>query len=107
LTFDPIEFDRVLTIRDVAQVGIDHCGDPSVITFITNLTDVSRRQAEYSKYRSARPEVAAASARLNAIIEGLGRRYRSRDEPSAVYCRQKFENVINGTHMMLDALGKQ
>lgn len=106
LQFDPLEFDRFVTMKELAQEGYMLCGKPGVDQKADQLTSLVRHQNLYAASRTTRNDIRIATQNLTNIIEGLDRRYDDPNPPSITYCREKFDNISNATSIIMSTMGK-
>lgn len=107
LTFDALEFDRYLTIREIAVKANTACDTPDFPLYLGMLKSEVDHQVTYSNYRSGgRPNISSAATELKTIVDGLYDKYKATEEPSAEYCRQKTNNISTGAEIIVKELGK-
>lgn len=107
IQFDSLEYDRYITIKEIADNAIQQCGTPVVIYDISNIKTSMDHQYLYSVNREARPQVASAAASLKELVDGLYNRYASSSEPPSIaYCQEKFKNISLGATTVVRTLGR-
>ena len=106
LQFDNLEFDRFITMKEIAQQGVLTCGKPEVKAYVTRMTEIMRHQNLYSMNRPTRNDIRIATQKLTDIIETMNSRYSRSSTPSIAYCQQKFENISSGSSTIISTIGK-
>jgi hypothetical protein len=104
VAFDSLEYDRYITIKEVADHTTTLCGDTNINIVIGSLKTSMDHQYVYSSYRTGRPQIADASKNLKDLVDGLYTRYQS-GIPSIGYCQEKLKNVSTGTTLIIKVLG--
>ncbi len=106
LNFDSGEFDRFLTIRELASTSISLCG---TLEFESNLKIIkvsTDHQYNYSTLRVSRPQIAGATTSLKSMVDELYNRYQVTPKPSVEYCKIKTNNIVIGSNIIAVELGK-
>lgn len=105
ITFDPLEYDRYVSIKQLADNAFSECGTPVVVSRINELKQSADHQYLYSSNRANRPHIAHASQELRDIVDGIYARYQT-GIPSEVYCQEKLHNISDGTTKIIKELGR-
>lgn len=105
ITFDALEYDRYIFLKQAADTGYAQCGTDNVIPTIAKLKQDMDHQFLYSAGRISRPQVAVASKNLKSVIDRLYDQYQG-NTPSVVYCQEKFKNISAGADNLIKELGK-
>lgn len=106
LQFDNLEYDRFVTIKELAVVGTTECGKPEVRLYIDKMTEIISHQNLYASNRTTRNDIRISTQELSEIIFGMSNRYSTSGVPSVTYCKQKFDNISIGTSTIMSTLGK-
>ena len=106
LEFDNLEYDRFVTMKQLAQVGTSECGTPGVKLYVDKLTEDIAHQNLYAANRTSRNDIRISTQEVAGMISGLSKRYSEPTAPSVTYCKQKFDNISIGISTILSTLGK-
>lgn len=107
LTFDALEFDRYLSIGEIATVATSMCGTTEFPIILSKLKSDVDHQVSYSSHRGGcRPQVAKAANELKDIVDGLYDKYQTNTIPSVEYCKQKTTNISTGSEIIVKELGR-
>ena len=105
LQFDSLEYDRYITIKEIADTSIQSCNEPTINDRVKELKLLMDHQYLYSFNREARPQVAEAATNLKDIVDKLYNRYKQ-GQPSVAYCQEKLNNVSLGATTVVRVLGR-
>jgi excinuclease UvrABC ATPase subunit len=107
LAFDPVQFDRLVSVSERAEKMIGSCKKPDVIDAQTTvlLSDVSHMKS-YANHRSKSPEISNSINTLHSLILELSSRYTPKESPSVLYCQEKLENISKTAGAISDTIGR-
>ena len=107
LSFDPMEYDRYVTLKEQSDQLIPFCADqPYISNQISRMKIAMDHQYIYEQYRgNVRPNVIGASIELKNMIDEMNDRY-SKETPSIGYCQEKLRNISLGATVMMRELGR-
>lgn len=106
LQFDALEYDRYITVQEIAQQAQSNCSDTYTIQGqVDELKIAMDHQFSYAQYREAKPQVAEAAKSLKEMIDALHKRYHS-DIPTVGYCEEKLKNITLGAQTVARTLGR-
>lgn len=104
--FDPIEFNNMVTVKELTNTAYSECGTPEVAKPIEQIQTLIDHQFIYSAYREARStEFNIAIINLKEISDGLAARYKT-EIPSKVYCQEKIKLIGSGSSTIARILGR-
>ncbi|MEM2159470.1 MAG: hypothetical protein QXN55_00795 [Candidatus Nitrosotenuis sp.] len=106
LNFDNLEYDRFITIKQLAQRGEMYCGKSEAVAFATQLKEMMNHQEIYAENRGGRPSIKRATLELDKLVDELNTRFEKPTPPSEAYCKQKFADIRDGATDIVFALGK-
>lgn len=106
ISFDSLEYDRYITIKELADHAATNCADDIALFQISSLKQTMDHQYLYSSNRAGRPRVASATRSLKEIVDGLYESYQQ-GTPSVLFCQQKTANISSGADIIIKELGKQ
>lgn len=105
-TFDPVEFNNMVTVKELTNSAYSECGTPEVAKPIEQIKTLIDHQFIYSAYREARStEFNIAIINLKEISDGLAMRYKT-EIPSKVYCQEKIKLIGSGSSAITRILGR-
>jgi hypothetical protein len=105
LTFDPVEYDRYITLKMVADAAVPECGTDKINTSIDELSALIFHQYVSTSNRSGREQITAATTEMASLIASLQLRYKQ-GTPSIGYCQEKLKNISTGATSIVQTLGK-
>lgn len=105
-TFDPVEFNNMVTIKEVTNTAYTQCGAPEVKDSINDIKKLLDHQLLYSSYRESRSvEFNVAIINLKEIADGLYASYTT-STPSVGYCQEKIKLIGSGSSAITRILGR-
>ena len=104
LTFDPVEYDRYVTLKMTADAAIPECGTDKINNSVTQLSDLIAHQYISTLNRSGRGAITDATTEMASLISNLQIRYKE-GTPSTGYCQEKLKNISSGASTILHTLG--
>jgi basic membrane lipoprotein Med (substrate-binding protein (PBP1-ABC) superfamily) len=106
LNFDNLEYDRFITVKQLAQRGELFCGKDEASSFAKQLKEMMVHQSIYAENRGGRPNIKSATAELDKLVDELNVRFDKPTPPSEAYCKQKFADIRDGATDIVFAIGK-
>jgi hypothetical protein len=105
LTFDPVEYDRYITLKMTADAAIPECGTDKINNSVIQLSDLIAHQYVSTSNRSGRVQITTATTEMASLISQLQIRYKE-GTPSIGYCQEKLKNISSGATTILHTLGQ-
>ena len=105
LQFDPVEYDRYITVKMISDSAYAECGKPEVVDSINKMSELIGHQYVYTSNRSGRTQITNATTEMAGLISSLQLRYKG-TPPSIGYCQEKLKNISAGTTTIVQTLGK-
>jgi hypothetical protein len=106
LTFDPVQFERMINIKEQATLVKSKCGQLEVAQTVHMLDEIMNHERVYVSYRKGSPQHYQSIYLISDMISELHVRYESKQLPSADYCNLKLDNIITGLDIILTEEGK-
>lgn len=109
ITFDGLQYDRFVTIYEVASDLQTKCSDPSAIRKDTqSIKNYVKHMATYAEFRSNSPEIQRSSKALLEMVQEFSDKYvDGATPPSVPYCTEKMNNIASGAKLIASTLGAQ
>jgi len=109
ITFDGLQYDRFVTIYEVASDLQTKCADPSAIRKDTqSIKQYVQHMATYAEFRSNSPEIQRSSKALLDMVREFSDKYTEGSTPPSVpYCTEKMNNIASGAKLIASTLGAQ
>lgn len=109
LAFDPVEYDRFVTIATTAELGKSVCSTPLNVPQITNhLAVLAKLAVNNAKYRNKKAEEKMATEIFDMAIE-LQSKYGKNENfafvASKTYCETKMTNISDAAVIAAKATG--
>lgn len=105
VTFDPVEYDRYITLKMTADAALPECGTDKINNRVTQLSDLIAHQYVSTSNRSGRGPITTATTEMATLISNLQLRYKE-GTPSIGYCQEKLKNISTGATTILHTLGQ-
>lgn len=109
ITFDGLQYDRFVTIYEVATDLQTKCSDPIAIRKDTqSIKNYVKHMATYAEFRSNSPEIQRSSKALLDMVQEFSDKYVDGVTPPSVpYCTEKMNNIASGAKLIAATLGAQ
>jgi hypothetical protein len=109
IKFDGLQYDRFVTIYEVAVDLQSKCGDPSAVRKDTqSIRQYVHHMATYAEFRSNSPEIQRSSKALLSMVQEFSDKYaEGMTPPSVPYCTEKLKNIADGSRLIASTLGAQ
>ena len=106
LTFDSLEYDRNVTIREQIIEVRDSCGTTTFLPKLSQLHKEVDHQLEYSVHRASREGFAESISVIDNMIHDIQQRYNNRTPVSVEYCKIKTNNMLVSINIVINQMGK-
>lgn len=106
--FDNNEYLLAVNVRTQANLGARKCGTPEVRAEVSKLWSDTLSLKNYSESIPNNEETITMSSELLEIVRGLDQRYaNTKDDPSMVYCTNKFTLIEKNATIITNVVGKK
>lgn len=105
IEFDSLEYDRYVFLKQKIDNSVPACSTPQMSSIVDGIKEDVDHQFLYSSNRADRPHIAESSKQLKDIVDRLQVQYQ-RGTPSVEYCKNKLQNVSDGTSKIIEQLGR-
>lgn len=107
ITFDAMNYDRVLTLHEITASLKEQCDNPKIIRDqIPVIVSKANHLALYSKLRTGGPEVASSTETVASMVTEFASHYKDAD-PSLGYCKTKLDAISVASYAIASTLGAQ
>lgn len=104
INFDAGEYDRYITIKQLADNSVSMCGSPELLKNVIELKKYMDHQYLYAINRTSRPQLQNAAKNLKQLIDETYYRTKPGDQ-SITYCQYKLKHVSDSTDIIIKVLG--
>lgn len=107
LTFDALEFDRFISLSEVASHLSKQCSEPEVIRVKSSqMLEAVAHMDNYGQHRGTSPEILKSVTILHSMVSELKVRYEGNRQPSLIYCQEKLKTISITSSVISDTLGR-
>ena len=103
--FDVNEYQYIARIRTHADIGKPLCGKPDVVGEVKYIYTVAEEYKKYAQYIPKNEESFKLAGTLTEITSEFWTRYQGDKPPSAMYCRAKFDAIMQSAENIQKVLG--
>lgn len=109
IAFDGLQYDRFVTIHEVALDLQTKCNNPEAIRKDTqNIKNYVQHMVKYAEFRTNSPEIQRSANALLSMVQEFSEKYAEGTTPPSVpYCTEKLNNIADGSRLIAATLGAQ
>jgi len=106
LNFDSGEYDRYISIKEQILIVHTSCGTPNVVNNLEKLHTMLEHQLQYSTHRVQNTYFAKSTSIINNMVIDMQSRYKHKVSASIGYCKLKTNDMLVGTSIIIQEMGK-